>query len=368
VAVLSPPYALGATGQLLSGRLLRLSLGATFRPAAAGVLAASAGALHGPPGTMGEATLVNPTTLRIAPARWVVQGTRTADQGQYLVPNDGNVDLAITAQHASQFRRSLWMVTVADSQAAGVASSATTDRALLQLVDGPLSATAPAPLPAVPADSVVLGEVAIPPAGQTVTITPYNPRTTARGAILPVVNDALTYPGHGGEAGAYIGQYRDHPTRGLERWIGAKWDVPIVRPIFQGYSTVTSGGAANGWADIPFAGENYDSHSGHGADPYAYVVPEAGPYALEGLVIFAPNGSNPGRASRITVDGAAYVNAGSGGGNLGTGIVGSPTGRKIWFLNVGAVIRLQGWSTLAWSTGVYADTTSTLTIERLVGA
>jgi hypothetical protein len=226
VAVLSPPYALGATGQLLSGRLLRLSLGATFRPAAAGVLAAAAGALYGPPGTMGEATLVNPTTLRIAPARWVVQGSRSADQGQYVVPNDGNVDLAVTAQHASQFRRSLWMVTVADSQAAGVASSATTDRALLQIVDGPLSATSPAPLPTVPADSLVLGEVGIPPVGQTVTITPYNPRTTGRGGIMPVSADALTYPGHGAEAPAHDGQARWHPTQGLQLAAGGTWGAP----------------------------------------------------------------------------------------------------------------------------------------------
>jgi hypothetical protein len=225
VPVISPPYSLGATGLQHSARLDRLALGASWRPAG-NPLAAVGGALWGPPGSMGELALASPTLLNVNPALWVVQGTHSADQGQYLVPNDGLAQLAVTAQHASQFRRNLVAVTVADSQAAGVASSPTTDRAYLHLIEGPLSATSPAPLPAVPANSLLLGEVGIPPTGQPVTATGYNPRTVSRGGIQPVIDDALAVAGHVAEAGSYVGQYRDHPTWGIERWTGGAWRSP----------------------------------------------------------------------------------------------------------------------------------------------
>lgn len=222
MTVLSPPYALGANGQVLSGKLLRHSLGATWRPSTAAVSAAS-GVAQGPAGSCMELTLVNATTLRVNPGVAVIQGTQSADQGQYEVVNDSQITLPVTGQNASQYRRSLVVVEVNDSQAAGVASSATTDRAQLRIVDGALSAVAPGTLPALPANSLALGEVAIPPAGQTVAVTAYNPRTTGRGGLLYAYNDTSTVPGHGGEPGAYMGQTRVIGDGRVEWWNGTQW-------------------------------------------------------------------------------------------------------------------------------------------------
>lgn len=236
MTVLSPPRVLGATGQQLSARLLRLTDAAKWRPSGTG-LAVVSGVVHGPVGQMGEVTLVNPTTVNVNPFLAVVQGTHALDQGVYEVPNDAAVTLTVTAQHASQFRRSLILVEVNDSQALGVASSATTDRARLHILDGALSSTSPGALPAVPANALALGEVAIPPAGQTVTLTPYNPRTTTRNAILPVVDDASTVTGHGAAPGTVDGQYRDHPVYGLQRWstTAGTWRVAADRTIGDAY-------------------------------------------------------------------------------------------------------------------------------------
>jgi hypothetical protein len=203
VAVLSPPYALGAAGQVLSGRMLRLTQGALFRPASAAVSAVS-GVLHGPDGSMGELTLVNPTTVRVNPFVAVIQGTHATTQGQYEVPNDAPEDLPVAGQHATLFRRDLIAVVVADSQAAGVASTATTDRAYLAVLRGTDAANNPQ-LPAVPANTLLLGELTVPPVGQTVTLTPYNPRTGVRHGILPVFGDTATAAGHGGAPGAFAG-------------------------------------------------------------------------------------------------------------------------------------------------------------------
>lgn len=225
--LLSPPFALGAAGQVLSGRLLRLAVGSAFRGAAAGVQGVS-GALAGAPNTMGELTLPSNALLTVQPFRAVVQNTQDATGGQFILVNDAAVNLAVTAQHATQYRRSLVVAYAADSVSAGVASTAATDKAALELVDGALAASAgAAALPAAPANALALGELLIPPIGVPVTVTPYNPRTTARGGILPVVADGSgAIPGHDGVAGSHVGQYRDHPTRGLERWDGALWSPP----------------------------------------------------------------------------------------------------------------------------------------------
>lgn len=224
MAVLDPMI-LGSAGKVTPARVIRLALGAGWRPSGA-ALGAVSGVLHGPPGSMMELTLVNPTTVGVNPGVAVVQGTLSASQGQYELTNDAYATLTVTGQHASQYRRSLVVIRVDDAQAAGVASSATTDRPQLTTIDGALSATAPGALPALPANTLALGEVGIPPVGQAVTLTGYNPRTTTRGGILPVFNNAATTPGGGGEAGAYVGQYRDHPALGLQRWTGSRWYAP----------------------------------------------------------------------------------------------------------------------------------------------
>lgn len=364
---LGNPFTLGATGVTTSARFDRTALGAHFRPNTAAVSAVS-GFLAGPTNTQGELSLVSDTLLRVQPFTAVVQGTNNSQQGQYVVPNGTQRDLAVVAKDASLFRRALIVVRVADSLEAGVASSATTDGAWLEIVPGTLAASNPV-LPATPANALAAGELSIPSvaSGQPVTLTPYNPRTTGRGGILPVFADTSTVPGHGNAPGLHLGEYRDHPARGLERWNGAGWGLPTVRPLFQGYAAAAVTGIPAGWVDLAFATENWDSHNGHGADPFAYVIPESGPYALEGLVVFAANAGNPVRDARVTINGVVYPNGGNGGGQFGTAQTGVPTGRKVYYLDAGAVVRLQGYSSVVWATVSGGGVASTLTVERLIG-
>jgi hypothetical protein len=235
MGIVSPGYAAGAAGQVLSGKLLRLAGGAPFRPST-GVQYVS-GVLYGPAGTMGELALASNTSLTINPFTAVIQNTLDATAGPFLVTNDAAVTAttttvspvpAIPVQDASQFRRALIVTRKDDSQLSGVASSATTDRALLDIRAGALAASsAAAVLPAALANELALGELLIPPTGQTVTLTAYNPRTTTRGGILPVLADGATLSGHDGAPGTHVGHYRDHPTQGLQRWDGAVWGTPV---------------------------------------------------------------------------------------------------------------------------------------------
>lgn len=232
MTLLSPPFALGAAGQVLSGKLLRLSGGAPFRPGATGVLGVS-GVLAGPPNTMGELALPNNTSVTVQAFRAVIQNTQDATQGQYEVTNDAAVTLGAAdgfpAQDATQFRRAYVLVAVDDSQVSGVASSATTDRARLYVLGGALAATAgAAALPALPNNPLALGELLVPPTGQTVTLTPYNPRTTTRGGILPVLVDGSTVTGHDGAPPGHDGQARWHPSHGLQLALGGAWGPAVL--------------------------------------------------------------------------------------------------------------------------------------------
>jgi hypothetical protein len=232
----------------MSGRLGRLALGAAFRPAATGVQVIS-GVLAGPANTMGELALPSNTQLTVQPFRAVIQSALDATAGSYLVPNDAVVTLAVTAQNATLFRRSMVVVRVDDSQVSGVASSGTTDRAVLEIIDGALAASAvAAALPTPTGSWLALGEILIPPTGQTVTVTPYNPRTGLRHGIQPgIVVDGATTTGHDGAPGSTVGQYRDHPTLGLQRWDGTAWvaagpSPDILTPTYaSGFSDYTGG-------------------------------------------------------------------------------------------------------------------------------
>jgi hypothetical protein len=233
---LGNPFTLGATGVLTTARTDRLSLGASFQPGAA-ALSATSGFLVGPAGTMGELTLMTDALLRVAPFIAVVQGTHNTQQGQYVVPNAVQRDLAVPAKDASQYRRALIIVRVADSLEAGLASSAATDGAWLEIVSGALAATSgAAALPAVPANALVAGELLIPStgSGQPVSITKYDRRTGSRGGILPVVTTDTTPP-------AFDGQYRDSPTLGLQRGVGGVWGPPMPRLTDTGWQLLNPG-------------------------------------------------------------------------------------------------------------------------------
>jgi hypothetical protein len=248
-----------ANGLSVPARVFRQSLGALFRPSAAtGSLGAVSGCLAGPDNTMGELTLLSDLLVRVQPFVAVVQGTHNVKQGQYTVPNDELVDLGIPAKDASQTRRAYIAVRVADSVEAGVASSAATDGAWLEIQPGALAASNPA-LPAATQNTLYLGELTIPStaSGLPVTITKYNPRTMLRGGILPIIADGATTAGHDGAPGTFIGQGRDHPTFGWQRWNGAAWStsvsaiVPTPLGVNAGWSTYATNNVQtfSGWLD-----------------------------------------------------------------------------------------------------------------------
>src|SRR3954447_11865188 len=156
--------ALGASGQVISGKLLRLSLGAAFRPGA-GVTAIS-GVLHGPANSMSELTLLSNTQLTVQPYRAVVQNTLDATAGPYVIPNDAVATLGaaqgFSAQDATQFRRALITTYVDDAQVAGSGAN----QAYLLVIPGALAASSgAAALPATPNNALNLGELLIPPVG-----------------------------------------------------------------------------------------------------------------------------------------------------------------------------------------------------------
>lgn len=201
--------------RLLLSSLLRTEVGATAsnRP-----LAGSAGVLAGPDGTMGEVALLSNTQFTVNPARWYVNSSASALGGSYQVTNDALATLGITAQSATQFRRSLWGVWVIDSFVAGSGD----DQPHWGLIDGTLAASAAAAVVpsagSLPANFLALGEFLIPPTGQAVTYTPYDVRVGLRGGILPVTATDT-------RNGTRVGDYRDHPTYGAERWDGTRWST-----------------------------------------------------------------------------------------------------------------------------------------------
>lgn len=367
-AALGNPFALGATGVQTTARYDRLALGASFRPGTA-ALAAVSGVLVGPAGTMGDLTLLSDTLLRTDPFLAVVQGTHNTQQGQYLVPNVTQRDLAVPAKDASLFRKALVRVRVADSLEAGVASSASTDGAWLEVVSGDLAASNPA-LPAVGPNALALGELSIPSSGsgQPVTLTRYNPRTGSRTGILPVPSTDTAAP-------AFDGQYRDHPVRGLERGQGAAWE-PVSNRDFA-YArlrqTAASGLYPSGWGDILLQGEDFDSHNGHAnASTFGWTCPagQAGLYRVSGTVGYAATGAGLLLCCRILKNGTIvpglqshYVIGNSAGAQINTG-------EHLVSLAVGDVLLLQGYVNSAnWQTSVGGagneGVGSTMTIQRI---
>jgi hypothetical protein len=293
-------HVLGAAGQVLSGRLQRLALGAAWRPAA-GVQVVS-GVLAGPPNTQGELSLAG-NVLTVQPFRAVLQSSLDATAGSYLVPNDAPVSFTMTAQHASQFRRALVVVRVDDSQVSGVASTATTDRAVLEVLDGGLAASAGATVLPTPAGSwLALGEVLIPPVGQTVTVTPYNPRTGTRHGILPVIADGSTVTGHDAAPGTMVGQYRDHPDRGLQRWDGTRHRTRGADQLGAWVSFASGSAAPTGtsWGPgFPTAYAQSPANDGltfttHGTVGDGFVVPVPGMYVVTWMLTLAANNGTGG--------------------------------------------------------------------------
>lgn len=305
----------------------RLMLAGLLRPesgqtAANRPLTAASGVLAGPAGTVGEVTALSNTQFTVNPARWWIQASASALGGVYCVTNDAVATLGITAQDASQSRRSQFGVWVQDKFVAGSGDN----NPHWGLIDGPLAPSNPQ-LPAagvLPANWLAVGEFLIPPTGQAVTWTPYDVRTGLRGGILPVTTTDA-------RAGAYPDQYRSHPTYGLQRWDGAQWALP--RPQIYGKMWRTGGfsgsmtgvtGAVNYTVQFDTARlaggftftKGPSALSTNAADTYLTVP-------LDGFYTIRARGYVSG-GSGMTILTQVYANSGAGAAVLGQAMIWKP--------------------------------------------
>jgi hypothetical protein len=158
-------------------------------------------------------------------------------QGPYLLTSDAVEFRAVTAASASEFRRGYVLVHVYD-QVSGID---VVDNWDVEVVYGSNAATAgAATLPARTPNSVILKEFAVSNTGVITLVAASGEFTGPRGGILPVLADGVNAPGHDGAAGSYLGQYRDHPVFGPQRWIGTDW-IPIGQASIYGKAWRTSG-------------------------------------------------------------------------------------------------------------------------------
>jgi hypothetical protein len=166
--------------------------------------------------------------------------------GTYTFPNDGPVNVGISAAHATLPRHDLVVARVQDSFYAGSANTGD-----LFVVSG-VAAASPAD-PALPAGAsyTVLARVVV---GAGVTsiatgaITNLARPVQVLGGVLPVTATDVA-------AGLYPDQLRTHPTRGLERWDGTRWSTiaPLgvwVNDLF----SISYGHPVGGFANPPSMG------------------------------------------------------------------------------------------------------------------
>jgi hypothetical protein len=190
-------------------------------------------------------SVLSNTLVRIKPFRAFIQGSRSTLQGQYLVLNDADVDLAVGGQSAGVSRKDLVIVNVRDS----AFSPDTLDSAAIQVVAGTPAASNPAEptLGGVNLGNyLILGVANVPATGSSVTFTPRTDlATAAAGGVLPAVATDVAVP-------AYDGQPRYHPTYGLQIGIGGAWRAAADRTIGE-LSTLTTGlvlAGTPGWTDV----------------------------------------------------------------------------------------------------------------------
>jgi hypothetical protein len=262
--------------------------------------------------------------------------------GTYVVANDGAITFTLGARHATLNRYDLIVARVQDSFYSG--SNNTSDF----IVIGGTAASTPVD-PSLPAGAsyLVLARVTVPPSG-ALTVTRLAKHIQIAGNIPSVdASDVVN--------GTYIGQYRDHPVQGLQRWDGATWQPSTQQGMARAmiYSSVSSGVySATTWSNFTLDLETIDTHSGHAGGAGGYTVPtgQAGTYLVEGLATFQGLANPATFATRIAVNGNAPGAFGHGQYNQSTpgGQGAVTTGLKLLTLAVGDVVTVQGYGGSIW--------------------
>lgn len=118
------------------------------------------------------------------------------------------------------------------------------------------------------------------------------------------------------------------------------------------------------WSTINFQVADRDTHGGYSsAQPTRWTCPtgQGGTFLADGKV---QTGANYALNSRILVNGNFIPNS-TGSSSAGAYMQSSVTGLKIVVLNPGDYVELQGYAPNSWSTQVYGDGASSLTIVRI---
>lgn len=218
------------------------------------------------------------TTISVsAGLAYVPQGQSNLG-GAYAVANDGALSIVLGARHATLSRNDLICVRVQDSFYTGAINTAD-----IFVVAGTAASTPVDPALPAGASYLVLARVVVPPGATALTVTRLCKVAALWGGIQDV--DATdTTPG------LTTGQYRDHPTLGLQRWNGTTWKpAGIAGASYQSTagSVVTGAAATNpkiwvGKADMVFGGVSYAvtsvDYSAAGFSEVPTVVPA---FALE---------------------------------------------------------------------------------------
>lgn len=214
----SPPFAL-QNSSAHGAALFRQAVFSTWRQAG----------LVGPADLQVSAQSTPNMSVQVAAGRAWMLGTQASNvsggdwstQAGYFGINDAPLTVTISAANATNPRIDLIVAYVQDSFYSG-----SNNQLLIGVVTG---TAAPSPsAPAAPSNALALAQVAV--AANATSITNSNITNTAgllsvaRGGILPVTATDTT-------AGKYDGQYRDHPTYGVQRWNAAAAQWRCVGPV-----------------------------------------------------------------------------------------------------------------------------------------
>lgn len=309
-------------------------------------------------------------SVQVAAGRAWIKGTQLASvsggtwstQGGYYGYNDGPVSLTIAAADPTNPRIDLVVAQVQDAYYSG-----SNNTFALAVVTGTPAATPQAP--AAPNNSLTLATVAV--AANATSIGSGNIAaatgllTVARGGIQPVTSSDTT-------AGAYLGQYRDHPTYGPQRWNPATsaWEAVAGKGMARAQmrQTTAQAGLAAGLQPITFGAADFDTFAGWSAgNSSRWTCPagQGGTYLISGTVTFAAVTASAVLNAELWKNGAAIVSAGGGeaiGGQAGSNIDIVP---KLVTLAPGDYVQLYGYVSATWGTAIYADAASMLTVVRI---
>lgn len=169
-------------------------------------------------GYMGEVTLLSDTQVQINPFRATVVGTQSGVQGDYTVVNDAVRTSTIGPRDATNTRLDLLVTRVRDT--AYTPNEGANDVRYAEVLPGTPAAVPAAP--GTPPNALVHGTITVPASGAVTYTSAATGLVVALGGIRPVAAADAAAPVH-------IGQYRDHPTRGLQRGAGGAWGLPAAR-------------------------------------------------------------------------------------------------------------------------------------------